>query len=710
MNWTAEAVRAELDGLEPILKELGLKTPFQRARFLIDREKDWASDEVQMRWRERVGYWRDLLLGSERNWDALLDLDAPGLRPLKTRFEAGGKAAQDAWASYIARQDRLAPHLHNTDFRILLFETDDWELYDQDGTYQSERAEMLLQGHIRLLALEPVWRDPDSDYNWLIQHPRDRVFQNAHQSAYLFMYPALAYFHRPDPRWARAWAGMVLALIAQCPRLPEGHNDFGPGNVCDTPSNVAWSHYGYVANRLKFLVLGYLAMADSPGFSPRFHGIILRAIRAHTRRLHELDRAAYKDNLLSATGKALYLTASLLPELKERDAWLHRMWPHLLEGMQRELLDDGCHLHRSISYHLTFVRRPMSMICLARKRADELPDRFLSLVRRAVNAFVQVSTPIRSTPGINDDWTVAVETRGLLRLAADAFQRNDWRYLATDGREGTQPHTRSSLLPDARLVAMRSGWSRNARYLIFNVSPDGGHHHPDTLSIQIWAGGEHVLIDPGVGHYYTGEREIARQSWWHNCPTLGAEPLPNDPHPEILHWQTKQDLDYAIGQIQIPVSEGIPPITVRRHVLFLDQRCWIVWDEFEDLPQNRRIWENFHFTTEDLSISQDGGAVHTSLPGRTNLSVCLGQKNWRLSSEKAQKWLSYGGPGIPTRLLHYQADPKTASRGFAALFVPFEGKTPPENTWIDRIERLPDNRVRLHVTVEGHPRQITTVG
>ncbi len=705
MNWTPEAVRAELDGLEPVLVELGLKTPFQRARQLIVLDEQWEAPGAQQRWQSRIDYWRDVLLGEGvgAGWDDLLHLESAGLRLLKSSFDAGGEKACDAWASHIAKQARLAPHLRDADFRKLLFETDAWEVYAPDGAFRFERAEMLLRGQIQLLSLEPVQRDMNADYDWLIRHSRDRVFQSGHQSAYILMVLALAYFHRPNARWAQEWSHLILALTAQCPRLPDGENDFGPGNVCDRPSNVAWSHYGYVANRLHFLVATYLTMVDSPAFSPRFHAVVLRIIRAHARHLHELGKAAYKDNLLSAAGKAIYLTSTLFPELKERAAWLHHMWPHLTDGLQRELLDDGCHMHRSFSYHLTFVKRPLSMICLARRQSEELPTRFLSLTQSAAEAFARVSTPIRSTPGINDDWTVAIESHALLRLLADAFGRDDWRYLATDGREGAEPGTRSVLLPAAQIVAMRSDWSRNARYLLFNVSPDGGHHHPDPLSIQIWAGGRHLLIDPGVGHYYTGEREIARRSWWHNCPTLGAAPLPNDPTPEILHWQSEQDLDYALGRIQIP------PITIRRHVFFVDRCAWIVWDEFEDLPPNTRIWENFHFTTDSLHISGDGRSVHTSMPEGANLSLHLCKEGWRLSTETAQKWLSYGGAAIPTQLLHYEADAETASHGFCALLAPFEGKTPPGNTAFDRIEHLTDGRVQLHLTVRGSHRQLTTV-
>jgi hypothetical protein len=247
---------------------------------------------------------------------------------------------------------------------------------------------------------------------------------------------------------------------------------------------------------------------------------------------------------------------------------------------------------------------------------------------------------------------------------------------------------------------MRSDGSQDARYLFFNVSPDGGHHHPDTLSIQIWAGGRPLLIDPGTGHYYTGEREFYRRSWWHNCPTLGPALLPEGLDPKVLGWETGRDLDYAVGQVT--VNGG----TIRRHVFFVDRQYWVLWDDFEGMTPGAQIWENFHFPTEEVRISEAGRVVQTLLPEGTNLLMCAGQGGWEVASEAAKQWLSYGGEGVPTRLLHYRADGETAARGFAALFVPFEGA--PEGTGFAGIERFQDGRVRMDVMVRGRRFQVTT--
>jgi hypothetical protein len=525
------------------------------------------------------------------------------------------------------------------------------------------------------------------------------------------MYLALAHQNRPaDPAWARTFVRMAAALVDQCPRLPDGLHDFGSGSTAHKPANVAWAHYGYVANRLCFLLLTYLTLADSPEFSPAFHEMVLRVLAEHARHLRELGAHAFRDNYMNATAKALYLTAALLPELSGGAQGLEPMWPLLMQGIRREVLPDGCHMHRSFSYHLTFVKRPLDMLLVAHgiPGAPPIPGEFRAVVERAADAFARMSTPIRSTPGVNDDWTVANRFHHILAGAADVFGRDDLRWLATDGRQGTEPRERSCLLPDAQLIAMRAGWTSRHSYLFFNVSPNGGHYHPDPLSVQVWSGGDHLLIDPGVGHYYTGEREIARRSAWHNCPTLGAADLPTDLEPKVLHWEAGDDLDYAVGQVEIPGRQAAPPTRFRRHVFFVDRGCFVIYDEFVAVPAGREVWENFHFAAPDATVDAAGGRVVARSPKGAGLALFVASEGWELRHETASRWQGYGAPAQPTTLVHFTTPAAGAGRGFAAVIAPFTAGTAPPDVRFEVAGRRADGAVDLRLTAGGRQRVLTT--
>ena len=702
-QWTRESVEAELESFESALKELGLKAPMMRARELVAAEQDWNATAAQQRWQSRIDYWRDVLL-DDKPWGEVVDANSTSLMPLKSAFDAGQVRADEAWATYLRGRTGIPGVVDSVPYQKLLFEAFAWTQFRDDGSFMFDRADELIENKVRLLNLEPVQLDADRDYDWFAVHPRDRLFHHMHQNQWHSMCLGLAHLHHSDDKWVRQWVRMTIAHIDQCPRLPEGQS--AGAALAPSQEDTSWSLYGYVAGRLRYLLLNYLAMKDSPVLTPRLHAIVLRMIQAHAQHLDSLGEAAYRGNYCAATGKALFLTAMLLPELRVDDRFVEQMFQHLQRALEKELLSDGCHMHRSFSYHLNFVERPLAMILAAKHagRTGDIPRDFLKTIEKTTDAFALMSTPIRSTPGINDDWTVAVSSADLLSLAADAFDREDWRHLATDGESGEPPGQLSCLLPEAQLLAMRSDWSPQARYLFFNVSPDGGHHHADTLSIQIWSGGRHLLIDPGVGHYYTGEREIAGRSWWHNCVTFGQQQLPNNPDPKFLHWESSPDLDYAVGQITVGDA------TIRRHVFFVEQQYWVLWDELLDLPPEGELWENFHFAVrrDQLEVRDEGRVVRTALPEGTNLALLTGQPGWALEQEDASKWLTYGGEPIPTALVHFRATTEVAGRGFAALAIPFDDETALRHTAIDRIERLSDGRVHLHITRLGERKTVTT--
>ena len=677
LQWTPASVEAELRRYEPALAEFGIRDPLRWIRARVEQETDWTSPNVQAWWERRIAHWRFMLLDENAaDWGRWLDLDHPSLASRKADLLSGGPEARKAWAAYVATRPGLRDHLRDHAVRTTLYETVGNGIYAPDGTYVPERAEALLEGKVHLLHL-PV-EVGEADYGWV---------QTTNPAGWFLRYVPIAYYHQQDPRWVREFQNEVVAMVL-------GYEIAG---------------YTGVATRLRFVLPTYLLMKDSPAMSERFHAICARWMWAHASQLDRVGATGYKDNTLPQTGLAQWMAAALFPEFNGSKGWRERLWPLLEAGYRRELLDDGCHKHRSLSYHLTFVYRGLSLLALARTQetADDVPKGFRELVRRAVDAFVPVSTPIRSTPGVNDDWTVSCSYRDTLQVAADLFGREDWLYLATDGRGGKAPREQSMLLPAAQLAVMRSDWSRNARWLSFNVSPDGGHHHLDTLGIQMWAGGRKLLVEPYTGDYIF-ERDAYNRSWWHSTPTLGKSQLPTKVDPRMLHWETGPDLDYAVGQIIVPVGEGQAPARFRRHIFFVDRAFWVLWDEFIGVPGDRTIWENFHFSTRKLELSSDGRSVATTYPDGTNLRMVVGSSGWTMHQEDTRMWPVYSRDTTSTATLHYKADATTAARGFGALFVPLDSREVPPATSFGQIERLADGRVRLQVRVAGNQRELTT--
>lgn len=120
------------------------------------------------------------------------------------------------------------------------------------------------------------------------------------------------------------------------------------------------------------------------------------------------------------------------------------------------------------------------------------------------------SMPDLSPPTFNDCYRrrgVAkdVVTEPLRQL--DWCGREDLRWLATERKEGTRPEFTSYPYRThdpswAGVYAMRSGWDEQAVYLAVDFGPYGGAHgHPDYGSMNIFAYGHDLIVDPACGVY-----------------------------------------------------------------------------------------------------------------------------------------------------------------------------------------------------------------
>ena len=68
--------------------------------------------------------------------------------------------------------------------------------------------------------------------------------------------------------------------------------------------------------------------------------------------------------------------------------------------------------------------------------------------------------------------------------------------------------TPDASFPDGGYFVQRSGWDAgDASFGIFDCGPlgDGGHGHYDLLSVELFAGGRPLLVDPGRGFTYSEE-------------------------------------------------------------------------------------------------------------------------------------------------------------------------------------------------------------
>jgi hypothetical protein len=108
------------------------------------------------------------------------------------------------------------------------------------------------------------------------------------------------------------------------------------------------------------------------------------------------------------------------------------------------------------------------------------------------------------------------DSLSLLLHAADAYRREDIRWVATRGKKGRRPTQTATAFPETGYYVLRSGWEPKAVFLAIHNGTDDAHSHFDANSLVLTAFGRELLIDPGDSPELSGmNRALA-----HNTVTM----------------------------------------------------------------------------------------------------------------------------------------------------------------------------------------------
>lgn len=195
------------------------------------------------------------------------------------------------------------------------------------------------------------------------------------------------------------------------------------------------------------------------------------------------------------------------------------------------------------------------------------------------------------------------------------FEREDIRYILTQGREGTKPSAASRYWENSGWAVMRSEWDEqpfeHARHLVFKASPRGPHGHLDQLSLTLYAYGRPLLIDPGRLNYRAQGR-VFRSTPYHNTVTVDGRDQ-RDGDASFEHWKSTETYDLAVGSHQL-----YPGVTHRRKIVFVKPHFWIVRDDLMS-DDNHRFEHRWHFPENAGPREIDGHAVATHFAEGGNL-------------------------------------------------------------------------------------------
>ena len=462
-------------------------------------------------------------------------------------------------------------------------------LHRDRGVADSVRAGTFTHvGVTRRLGTEPDWIGaplPEDD-EWRIEWVK----------FYYGLDLAHAYRETGDAGYLAAWERLVRSWIRT---VPAGHDSSDVTARRIQNWLYAWDAFG----------------ALDEGFATELVASIAEQA-AHVR-----ANLTHERNHRTLELHALFLVAIGLPEV-DRDGLLG----FAIDALHRDLLEafrpDGVHRESSTHYHMVVLRTFLAVRENARRHGIELPDGYDERLARACDFALHAHRPDGRIPALSDSDCGGY--RELLALAARLLGRDDLRWAATAGGEGTPPACRNASFPDGGYFFQRSGWGDDGtpfereRYLVFDCGPlgDGGHGHYDLLSVEIAAGGRPLVVDPGRFTYSEHGPNLRR--WFkgtaaHNTvlvdgldqtPYRRGKPKGPVAEPRFLGRVTTAGLDVLAGAAVSPAYEAVH----ERRIMFVGGEYWVIEDELRgDRPHRYDL--RFHLAPEAWGRTAVEGSV-----------------------------------------------------------------------------------------------------
>jgi len=410
---------------------------------------------------------------------------------------------------------------------------------------------------------------------------------------------------------------------------------------------------------------------------------------------------------------SIFLTATVFFEYRDAECWRNFALKELVRNIDSDLFDDGVHCEASSDYHHIVLKNYLLAYRLMRVNDISVPESYSARLEKGLEYAMHLHRPDGRIPALSDaDSRSYLE---LLRQGADLFQREDFRFVATRGEEGTPPDQRCSFFPEGGYYIQRSDWSHKnrAHHLVFDCGPlgQGNHGHLDALSVELSIHGRAQIVDPGRYTYDepapdsedVNWRVLFRSTPYHNTITVDKKnqaryeyyrrkfKITGAPPQCSLIEGSEGDVDYLHGSVTSAEYDAAH----ERHILFVEQKYWLICDSLN--ATNRHDYDlRFHLTPEadqrpEVISREDANLVllpDMVLLQPTGQSVCLelgyvarqyGEKepaavlSTRLSGVN-RRFLSIAIPldekgNVPPVYLHWDED-----RGFCQLRHALDGE------------------------------------
>ncbi len=545
-----------------------------------------------------------------------LDLEHPGLERVKTAYEAGK----------LTEACRALLDYYKTDGRC------EWVLEQlPDPKHRHVQvARDVLKRKIHKGNTEGTVPVKNGAWDWNYTGPKDnREYTFSLNRHHFFTDLLLAWKKTGNAKFARAFDRIVRDWILHTVYPGEDHAYVWTWRVLEA---------GF---RMRNWLPAFYGFLSADEFSPAGRLLMLSSLVQHGRyiRMHHWSR--HNHALMELDG--LNRLGLALPELKKAESWHKYALNEMIDELDHQVYPDGAHDELSSGYHGVSLRSFESIADVCRDAGRSVPEAYRERLEDMYDYWVGLVRPDGSLPQNNrSDRKVITDP---ILDAAGKYNRPDWRYIVTNGEQGTRPEGfPSCLAPYAGHLVSRSGWGKDAMWSFFDAGPAGaGWVHADALHLSVTAYGKDFLVDSGR-FWYERDRwtDFAHSSRSHNVILIdgrGQKPKPKKtgrPIPESQRAVT-ESMDFTRATHRAFKNLKGDADHTRTVVFLHDPGCWVVLDRVST-NRPRRLTALWHFRPEREVKLTDAGTLVTNDREGANLAITpVGSVQWENTIVRGQE-------------------------------------------------------------------------
>lgn len=527
------------------------------------------------------------------------------------------------------------------------------------------------------------------DINWNTRPVPDNEWVWQLNRMYFWDAMAKAYWHTGDEKYAKEWFSQLV--------------DWTKKNPNDREHSYAWRSIEAGIRGHSWTVL-YQYFIESPNFNAEVLVAFLNSMYDHATYLMTQYRTGSNWGLMEAEGLAFI--ALTFPEFKDSGNWREEAFRRLNAEIEIQVYPDGYQRELATGYHIGCINWFLRTMDMARMNGykDAFTDSYLKTVEKMCEVPMKLLFPDGTSTQFGDSWTGRPgQYYDRLKNWADMFDRKDFLYVATEGREGVIPDSTAWAYRYSGFYSMRSGWDKDAICLVLKCGPDGGGHcQPDNGTFELYAGGRNLMPDAG-SYIYSGDpegRSWFRQTKVHQTLTLnGAN---SEYAPKLLLWKPGDNLDILVVE-----NESYPDLTHRRAVLFVDRKFFIIVDEafgkgtgdvdlHFQLAPGKAVFDNGNFIVR--SDFQEGWNVMVKAEEQKGLIMNEeeGQVSFRYTVKEPRPAFSYN-------IKKLNADQNVR---FITIVAPYTGSVPEIKVKLQGKSQPEASKIRLKFKSAGKSRLI----